>query len=662
MNSRFTRLAGTALLTGFALASFGLAPSVANADEQDPGVARISLLSGGVDVKRADSGDTIAAAVNAPLSAGDYLTTQDDARAELQLDNLTELRVAPATQLRFTTMTSNSNALQLAQGTVELRLFRGNDANPEIDTPNATVRPTGSGAFRVSVDSDGSAIVTVRSGEATVATQRDSQTIGAGLSVAIDGDSQNAQFRSIRQVATDDFDAFNRDRDRHEADVPSYAYVDDQIVGANDLDQYGSWQNVDGYGEVWHPHYAANWAPYQDGNWTWEPYYGWTWVSAEPWGWAPYHYGRWFYASNNGGWCWTPATQYIRPVYRPAQVAFFSFGFGNGGGISIGFGNVGWVPLGPTDTFRPWWGGNGYGGNDYGGRGYGGNTTVVNNITNITNVTNIYNYHNINAPGGIVAVRNTNFRNGEFRQRLSVTPAQLRSAKIATVRGVVPIVPTTRNLAYTGAQPVAQPAKRYPLSPTFSRFKPVSASAGATTFAEQRAAVSTVAQRVYPTEAKTFQREAPALAQNDSHEPISRKAPAVNADSRPEPVARGASANADSRTVTPVLRGATANAEPRTTVPVIRGTAENANTREASVQQQPEARKTQPGSVWDRFSKPAGPTSEGAVPKVTDVARVERRSRPWCEGRTGTSILRTTRHERTSRGDGAEGHATSGNL
>ncbi len=612
MHSRFTRLAGTAVLTGFTLASFSaVAPNAASADEQDPGVARISLLSGGVDVKRADSGDTVSAVVNAPLGAGDYLTTQDDARAELQLDNLTELRVAPATQLRFTTMTSDSNALQLAQGTVELRLFRGNGANPEIDTPNATVRPTGSGAFRVSVDNDGNAIVTVRSGEATVSTQNDSQTIAAGTSVAVDGGSGDAQFQSIPQVATDDFDAFNHDRDRHEADVPSYAYVDDQIVGANDLDQYGTWQNVDGYGQVWHPHHAANWAPYQDGNWTWEPYYGWTWVSAEPWGWAPYHYGRWFYASNNGGWCWTPATQYIRPVYRPAQVAFFSFGFGNGGGISIGFGNVGWVPLGPTDTFRPWWGGNGYGGGGYGGRGYGGDT-VVNNITNITNVTNIYNYHNINAPGGIVAVRNTNFRNGEFRQHLDVTPAQLRSAKIDTVRGVVPIVPTARNLAYNGAQPAA---KRYPLSSTFTRFKPVSAPAVAGTFAEQRAAVSTVAQRVYPTEARTFQREAPGLSQNATREPLTRKAPSVNAEARTAPVIRGSEASADSHATVPVVRGTTATGDARSAVPVIRGVTASPDSR-ASTQQQP--RETQPGSVWDRFARP-GSKSEGAVPKITDV-------------------------------------------
>ena len=101
----------------------------------------------------------------------------------------------------------------------------------------------------------------------------------------------------------------------------------------------------------------------------WEPYYGWTWVDNEPWGWAPFHYGNWFYAADYG-WAWYPGAYAVaRPyVYRPALVAFFSFG-GGGGNFSVGFGNVGWVPIAPYEPFHPWWG-NG------GGYGYGGTTVV----------------------------------------------------------------------------------------------------------------------------------------------------------------------------------------------------------------------------------------------------------------------------------------------
>ena len=93
-----------------------------------------------------------------------------------------------------------------------------------------------------------------------------------------------------------------------------------------------------------------------------EPYYGWTWVSYEPWGWAPYHYGRWMVYGGN--WCWWPGPVGLYPgyypIWAPAYVSFFGFGgggFGFGIGFGFGFGRVGWLPIGPGDWFHPWYGG-----------------------------------------------------------------------------------------------------------------------------------------------------------------------------------------------------------------------------------------------------------------------------------------------------------------
>ena len=473
-----TRIATAATLSTVTFASaLASAPLAALADDADPGVARIGLLQGSVDVKRADSGDTLAAAVNAPLNVGDYLTTEHDGRSELQLDNRTALRVDEDTQLRFTTMSASSNALQLAQGTVELRLFNGNAAHPEIDTPNATVRPDDSGRYRVSVDNDGNTFVTARTGTVDVITQSATQSLQPGSTLEIAGDGAQATVQTQAAVAVDGFDRWNDERDRNEEDAHSYAYTDPNIAGTSDLDRYGTWSDVAGYGEVWRPDEGAGWAPYRDGRWVWEPYYGWTWVSSEPWGWAPYHYGRWFYANN--GWYWYPAVvAYQPPVYRPALVAFFSFGSGGAG--SFGFGNLGWVPLAPYEAFRPWW-----------GRGYANHTTVVNDVTSTTNVTNVTRYRNIRAPGGAAAVASENFSRGDFDRIVSVSPELLRGA--TAVRGVLPVVPTHRNLAYTrpttplGAQPVT----------AFSRFANPKPSVSVRTFADAQAALEAVAQRQY---------------------------------------------------------------------------------------------------------------------------------------------------------------------
>jgi len=469
----------------------------AQADEPgDPGVARLSVLSGEVDVRRADSGDTFAAALNAPVSVGDYLSTLDDSRAEVEFNYGAAVRVAPDTQVRFTRLDPQNHELQLAQGTVDLRVFRELAAHPQIDTPAAMVRPDAHGSYRVTVTDDGNTEVTVRSGQVDVAVAAGTQTIGPGSTLLVTGSGDAAQFQTIATVALDDFDAFNRDRDAFVARATDDRYVDAGMLGAEDLDQYGHWIDAPQYGHVWVPYnQASGWAPYSSGRWVWEPYYGWTWVGYEPWGWAPYHYGNWYYAAGPG-WCWYPGAYAVATpyVYRPALVAFFSFG-GGGGGLSFGFGNIGWVPVAPFEPFHPWWNGGGWGGTTI-----VQNTTIINNY-NITNV-----YHNASAPGGAVAVGNRSFASGNFTHVQPVTPAQLQT--VQPVRGVVPIVPTQRNLAFNPRR--AAPLASAPLGPEkFAHFTPPAAAPR--TFVAERTAIAATAQKQYPEGAPLFAKQAQTL-------------------------------------------------------------------------------------------------------------------------------------------------------
>mgnify|MGYP003694264199 CR=1 FL=1 len=70
--------------------------------------------------------------------------------------------------------------------------------------------------------------------------------------------------------------------------------------------------------------------------------YGPTWVSSEPWGYAPYHYGRW--VNSGGQWLWVPDAVNSTPYYSPALVAFVPFTDSS---------MIGWVPLGPGDPYAP---------------------------------------------------------------------------------------------------------------------------------------------------------------------------------------------------------------------------------------------------------------------------------------------------------------------
>ena len=505
--SRSVRVAVLAALVGSALAASGTS---AQADDgADPGVARLSVLRGAVDLKRADSGDTYAAAVNAPISAGDYVTTGDDAHAEIQYTFGASLRVARGTQLRFTRLDRDDHVAQLAQGTVELRLFRGLESHPEVATPAATVRPTENGRYRVTVTADGDSAITVRSGRADVITESGTRSVTAGTTLSVTGTGEATRLGTSPEVAYDDFDRWNGERDAYVERARDFGYVDQGIVGADDLDRYGHWEDSS-YGRAWRPDVDPGWAPYNDGRWTWQPYYGWTWVAAEPWGWAPYHYGRWFYASN--GWCWSPGVVarwpvvysapvvYATPVvYQPALVAFFSFGSGLGG---FGFGNIGWVPLAPFETYRPWW-----------GSGYANRT--VNNVTNISNVTNVTNinnyygnsgsttvtklYRNAGAPGGAVGVKADNFTAGRFEHVAALQPGEL--TKVSPIRGILPVIPTAQNLAFSNHTASAASTG---LERRFAGFTPPSVATRP--FVEQQAAIKRLTFKTYPHTDPAFER------------------------------------------------------------------------------------------------------------------------------------------------------------
>jgi len=98
------------------------------------------------------------------------------------------------------------------------------------------------------------------------------------------------------------------------------------------LNPYGKWLDVEGYGYAWRPNLAerTNWRPYTDGRWAWSDQ-GWAWDSNEPFGWACYHYGRWVRISRHG-WVWVPGRE-----WAPAWVSWRSGGD-----------HVGWAPLPPA--------------------------------------------------------------------------------------------------------------------------------------------------------------------------------------------------------------------------------------------------------------------------------------------------------------------------
>jgi hypothetical protein len=495
----FTSFISGVALIGMTLGSTLPASAEQAPDNNGPGVARVSVVQGDAVIQRGDSNTQSAAVVNAPLLPGDYVSTEGTSRAELQFDGETAVRLGGNVQARVTDNNPNNRALQLADGTVEVGIVHG-DQPFQVDTPSVSVRAQDAGDYRVTVNRDGSTLVTARRGNAQVLTPGRNYDLSPGRTLVARGSASSPSISWTSEVGFDSFDDFNAKRDETMMTALNASpNLSPTIAGYDNLDQYGDWQDVAGYGQVWVPDEPADWAPYRDGSWAWEGGYGWTWVGDEPWGWAPYHYGRWFWA-NGYGWAWYPPAYSYAPVWAPALVGFYGWGGGVGIGVGFGFGGIGWCPLAPFEAFYPWypgwaWGGGGWGWHSWGWGGWRGYGTRVVNVTNIHNV-----YRNFARGGGSGTLRG-NFEHGNFSHNVAVTSQN--AGRIGTIRGALPVTPSKENLGFGRASSSVTFSKAFD-SPRFASNR---ALASHNSFAEQQRSVAGAIHASTPRESSPVSHE-----------------------------------------------------------------------------------------------------------------------------------------------------------
>ena len=368
-------------------------------------VARLGYMTGAVSLSPAGESDWVVATINRPLTTGDRLWADSDARTELQVGGAV-LRMNAGTGVSILNLDDRITQLQLTQGALNIRVRRL-DPNQvfEVDTPNLALTLRQPGEVRIEVDPDGSGTtIYVRKGQAEVHGEGASYLIDTRQPYRFTGVGLR-EYRYVDAPRVDEFDRWSSDRDRAYDNSISARYVSQDVVGYQDLDANGSWRVDATYGNVWFPsRVGPDWAPYRDGHWAWVDPWGWTWVDDAPWGFAVSHYGRW--TNLQGSWGWVPGPVRTRAYYAPALVAFIG---GDHFQLTIASGSVGgigWFPLGPREVYRP----------SYPvSRGYFENvnrsntiinTTVINNYYNNTNVTNVV-YANRGVPGAVVAVPTT---------------------------------------------------------------------------------------------------------------------------------------------------------------------------------------------------------------------------------------------------------------
>jgi hypothetical protein len=444
--------------------------NAALADDDPPGrVARLNYIQGSVSFQPGGETDWVQANPNRPLTTGDNLWTDRNSRGELHISS-TAIRLSSETGISFLNLDDRTVQIQLAQGSLDAHMRRldGGDAF-EIDTPNLAFTVHRPGEYRFNVDPDGgTTVVIVREGEGEATGGGSSFHLDSGEQARISG-TDSLTFDEGRAGRPDQFDEWCQSRDEREEHAQSARYVSRDVDGYEDLDDYGEWRSVPEYGNVWFPsHVAVGWAPYRFGHWVWIQPWGWTWVEDEPWGFAPFHYGRW--AEVDGGWCWVPGPVVVRPVYAPALVAFvggshfsLSLSFGGGGGVA-------WFPLGPREVYVPSY---------RASPRYVQNVNVTNTTVNVTNVTNVYNnvnvnkitYINQNNVNAVTAVSHDTFVNARpvGTSNVRVNQQQLQGAEVQRGTSVTPV---QRSVVGAGAPAAVKPPEAIMTRPVVAKETP----------------------------------------------------------------------------------------------------------------------------------------------------------------------------------------------
>ena len=345
-NSAKSGRTGMLLIVCFAVAG-GLLATSASADSKIR-IVRLSEVQGSVQISHAGGEALGRAFINLPVVEGTRVKTGVDGRAEVEFEDGSTLRLAPGTELRFTHLSlandgSKLNTAQLIAGTVYANVhankahdkkgdeFVLNFARESVSVPDAA-------HFRLALVGNSKATLAVFKGkcDATLPSEKFevSDKHGATINFANDlspkdelaanqnssadapvADAQAGKESKDTFVIAKNFepqpsDAWDRQQnefhDRNLSGATIASVASPYSYGMSDLNYYGNFLNVPGFGNVWQPYFTgANWSPFMDGAWAFAPGAGYMWVSGYPWGWMPYHYGTWAFASPYG-WFWQP--------------------------------------------------------------------------------------------------------------------------------------------------------------------------------------------------------------------------------------------------------------------------------------------------------------------------------------------------------------------
>jgi hypothetical protein len=273
-------------------------------------VVRLSEVQGDVKVDR-NTGQYEKAFLNLPITQGTKVQTKSDGRAEVEFEDGSTLRVTPDTVIDFPQLSlrdsgAKVSAVHLQEGTAYVNFAGAKDDEFTLTFGHEKISLAHSAHLRIEM---GDTVATLAVFNGDVQVEGDSGNVAVSKNHTASFDlTDDDRCTLAKNLEPDPFDAWDKEQNQYHQQYASNSYssYSPYAYGTSDLNYYGSFSDVAGYGTVWQPYFAgAGWDPFMNGAWAFSPGFGYGWISAYPWGWTPYHYGSWVYLPT-GGWAWQP--------------------------------------------------------------------------------------------------------------------------------------------------------------------------------------------------------------------------------------------------------------------------------------------------------------------------------------------------------------------
>ncbi len=320
------KLGTTALLLAGLVCLLAAIPSFADSQVR---IVRLSEVEGTVQIDRNTGQGYEKAFLNSPIVEGAKLRTDKDARAEVEFEDGSTLRMTPGTVVEFPVLSlrdagTKASTVNVKDGTAYLNFAAAKDDEFLLTFGDEKLALSKPAHVRIEMK-DATATLAVFKGD--VRAEGPSGTVEVGKKQSASFDLENQDRSTLaKNLEPDPYDSWDQQQASYhqQYNTRTYSSYSPYAYGVSDLNYYGNFFSVPGYGMMWQPYFTGvGWDPFMNGAYLWYPGFGYTWVSAYPWGWTPYRYGSWRFLPGYG-WVWQPGNSVsgwrtIPAVVNPPQ-------------------------------------------------------------------------------------------------------------------------------------------------------------------------------------------------------------------------------------------------------------------------------------------------------------------------------------------------------